>query len=146
MAGNGKTVEQSVTEVIKGVTKKTAVLAAVAAIGALVLQTLLWPGLPAWSLPGGVIFGAMLGAVNFRWLARAVERVYLRTGLAAPAASIAAAVITVLKLSAIFVILYFVIKWDVFNIFGLVAGLTTCFAAILWQGITVMAGGTEKRG
>lgn len=43
-----------------------------------------------------------------------------------------------LKLTAIFVILFIVIKWQLLNVFGLVGGLSLCFLAILWQGLTMM--------
>jgi hypothetical protein len=76
--------------------------------------------------------------VNFHWLAVAVERVYLRKGATPGVSNIAAAIINILKLAAIFVVLFIVIKWRVLNVFGLVGGLSLCFLAILWQGLTLM--------
>jgi hypothetical protein len=129
---------QSARAVVQGVTKKTAVLAVIGALGAAGLQSVLWPTLPFWTVPAGVVFGGFLGAVNFRWLALAVERVYLRQGTTSILSSIAAVIINVLKLSAIFVVLFIVIKKEFVNIFGLVGGLSLCFLAILWQGFGVM--------
>lgn len=139
--------ERSAAEVIRGVMRKTAVLAAVGAAAGAGLQSVLWPSLPFWNVPLGVLFGAALGAVNFRWLAGAVQRVYLRQGTTGALSTLAAVVITVLKLSAIFVVLFIIIKKDLLNIFGVVAGLSFCFLAIMWEGMTVMTAGPdgEKR-
>jgi hypothetical protein len=127
------------------VVRKAAIVTAVGLAGAVALQVTLWPDLPFWTVPAGVVFGSVLGVVNFRWLAAAVERVYLRQGATGALSQAAAAVITVLKLSAIFVVIFLAIKWNLVNIFGLVAGLTCCFLAILWQGMTVMTAGPEGR-
>jgi hypothetical protein len=127
------------------VARKAAIITAVGLAGAVALQVTLWPGLPFWTVPAGVVFGSILGAVNFRWLAVAVERVYLRQGTTGAVSNFAAAVITVLKLSTIFIVIFAVVKWNLVNIFGLVAGLTFCFLAILWQGMTVMSGAPEGR-
>ena len=118
-------------------------LGAVAGAG---LQTVLWPTLAFWAVPLGVVFGAVLGALNFRWLAGAVQRVYLRKGTTGPLATLAAVVINVLKLSAIFVVLFIVIKKDLLNIFAVLAGLSLCFLAILWQGFTALAEGKGQAG
>ena len=143
---NAATAAQSAHAVVRGVTKKTAILALAGAAGAAGLQSVLWPDLAFWVIPGGVLFGGILGAVNFRWLALAVERVYLREGSSGVLSTIAAVVINVLKLSAIFVVLFVVIKKDLVNIFGLVAGLSLCFLAILWQGFGVMADNAAPAG
>jgi hypothetical protein len=125
--------------VIEGVTKKTVLLAMIGTVAAAGLGSVLWPALPFWTVPGGVLAGGVLGAVNFRWLARAVERVYLRQGSSGALSSVAAVVINVLKLSVIFIVLFIVIKKDLVNIYGFVAGLSLHFLAILWQGFGVMA-------
>jgi ATP synthase I chain len=138
-AGSG----QGAALVVSGVVRKTAIITAVGLAGAVALQATLWPDLPFWTVPAGVVFGGVLGVVNFRWLAAAVERVYLRQGASGALSQVAAAVITVLKLSTIFVVIFVAIKWSVVNIFGLVAGLTFCFLAILWQGLSVMNAGPE---
>ena len=92
------------------------------------------------------IIGAAIGAVNFRWLAFAVERVYLRKGASGILANVAAAVINVLKLSAIFIVLFVVIKNRWVHLAGLVIGLTACFGAVLWQGYGLVAGLKERPG
>lgn len=125
--------------VIDGVTKKTAILAVIGAGAAFGLRSVLWPAQPLWTVPAGVLAGGVLGAVNFRWLARAVERVYLRQGASGALSTAAAVVVNVLKLSAIFVVLFIVIKKDLVNIYGFVAGLSLYFLAILWEGFGVMA-------
>ncbi len=145
MTGDPAQAAPSARAVVQGVAKKTALLAAGGAAAAAGLQSVLWPSLPFWPVPAGVLFGAALGAVNFHWLARAVERVYLRQGTTGFLSGAAAVVINVLKLSAIFVVLFIVIKKDLVNIFGLVAGLSLCFLAILWQGFTVMADGADVK-
>ena len=135
--------EQSARAVVRGVIRKTGVLSGAGALAGAGLQSVLWPGLPFWAVPLGVLFGAVLGAANFHWLASAVERVYLRKGTTGALSTLAAVVVNVLKLSAIFVVLFVVIKKDLLNIFSVVAGLSFCFLAILWQGMTVMTAGPE---
>lgn len=130
--------------VIKGVLKKTALLTLVGILAAAGLQLTLQPGLPFWSVPGGVLFGSVLGVLNFRWLAYAVERVYLHKNSTSVLSNVAAAIINILKLSVIFLILYVVIQWKIVHLIGLVAGLSVCFLAILWQGFGVMTGGTRE--
>lgn len=126
--------------VAAGVVKKTAVLTAAAGAATIAVQTTAWPGTAVWPVVAGLLFGAALGAVNFRWLAYAVERVYLRQGGSSLVANVAAAAINVLKLSAIFIVLFVVIKNSWVHLVGLVIGLTVCFGAILWQGFGLVAG------
>ena len=130
--------KQAAGDIVQSVAKKTLMLSA-CAIGVVVLYNVLvaadrrW-----WLIPASILFGAALGLVNFRWLAVAVERVYLRKGATPGLSTIAAAIINILKLAAIFVVLFIVIKWQFLNVFGLVGGLSLCFFAILWQGLTLM--------
>ncbi len=127
---------RAVQAVLSGVARKTAVIASVAAIAALVLSVL--RGDRWWFLPASVLFGGLLGLLNFRWLAIAVQRVYLREGATPGTSNLAAAIINILKLSIIFIILFVVIKWQLLHVFGLVAGLTLCFFAIIWQGASAV--------
>ncbi len=131
----------SIAQAITGrVTIKTAVLAGAAAIAGLVYSLVPSPSAKPWSLPLGILFGAALGLINFRWLARAVERLYLKKGTH-PAVSITAAeIIHALKLVAVFVILFVVIKFHLVHLFGLIIGLSLCFVAILWEGLMSMRG------
>lgn len=143
MTGKATTVEHSAVAVATGVAKKTAVLTGFGTIAAVAVQMTAWPGLSPWTIPAGVLVGGALGVLNFRWLAYAVERVYLRQGTSSLLASIAAAAMNVLKLSAIFIVLFVVIKNQWVHLAGLVLGLTFCFGAILWQGYGLLAG--QKR-
>ena len=82
--------------------------------------------------------GGILGLLNFRWLAVSVERVYLRQGATPGLSNLAAVIISLLKLSLIFIILFIVIRYQLLHVFGLVAGLSLCFLAIIWEGATLM--------
>jgi hypothetical protein len=146
MTGSERTSGHSAAAVAAGVAKKTGVLAVVSVVAAAAVQMTAWPGLAVLPVSAGIVFGAFLGAVNFRWLANAVERVYLRQGKTGPLANIAAAAINVLKLSAIFIILFMVIKNRWVHLIGLVIGLTACFVAVLWQGYGLVAGLKEQPG
>jgi hypothetical protein len=130
--------KQSVDAIIKGVTKKTALIVSLAVAAALVFVAIQKTSQPWWSLPAGVLFGAALGVLNFRWLAIAVQRVYLRKGATSGVSNFAAAIIGILKLLVIFIVLFIVIKWQLLHVFGLVGGLSLCFLAILWEGVTMM--------
>jgi hypothetical protein len=145
MTGNVNAVEHSAVAVATGVAKKTAVLTGFGTLAAVAVQMTAWPGLSPWTIPAGVVVGGSLGVLNFRWLAYAVERVYLRQGTSSLLANIAAVVVNVLKLSAIFIVLFVVIKNQWVHLAGLVLGLTFCFGAILWQGYGLLAGQKEKR-
>jgi len=140
MTGNQRILEHSASAVAAGVAKKTALLSVAGVVAAVAVQMTAWPGMPLWPVPAGVLFGAALGALNFRWLAYAVERVYLRQGATGLLANVAAVVINILKLSSIFIVLFVVIKNQWVHLAGLVIGLTLCFGAILWQGYGLVAG------
>ena len=143
MTGKDTTVGHSATAVATGVAKKTAILTGFGTAAAVAVQMTAWPGLSPWTVPAGVLVGGVLGVLNFRWLAYAVERVYLRQGTSSLLANVAAAVVNLLKLSAIFVVLFVVIKNQWVHLVGLVLGLTCCFGAILWQGYGLLAGNKE---
>ena len=128
--------KRAVAAVLSGVARKTAIIVSVAAVAALVLSLL--RGERWWFLPVSVLFGGVLGLLNFRWLAIAVQRVYLRDGATPGTSNLAAAFISILKLSVIFVILFIVIKWQLLHVFGLVTGLTLCFFAIIWHGASAV--------
>jgi len=131
--------EHSAKSVAAGVARKTAVLTGIGIAAVVAVQMTAWPSYPLWPVPVGVMFGAALGWLNFRWLAYAVERVYLRKGTSSILANLAAAAINVLKLSAIFIVLFVVIKNQWVHLVGLVIGLTLSFGAILWQGYGLVA-------
>jgi len=130
--------QESVDAILKGVAKKTALIVSLVSAGTLIFTLFREPAQPWWFLPASVVFGGILGLLNFRWLAIAVQRVYLRKGATPVSSNLAAVVISILKLSLIFIILFIVIKWQLLQVFGLVGGLSLCFLAILWEGATLM--------
>lgn len=136
--GTASTPKQAVGDIVRGVVKKTLMLSAVAIAGVFIFNAFVPADRSWWLVPASILFGAALGLVNFQWLAVAVERIYLRKGATPGVSNIAAAIINVLKLAAIFIVLFIVIKWRFLNVFGLVGGLSICFFAILWQGLTLM--------
>jgi len=146
MTGKVNTIEHSAVTVAMGVAKKTSVLTGIGILAAAAVQRTAWPGTAILPVSAGVLFGATLGVINFRWLAYAVERVYLRKGTSSLLANIAAAAINFLKLSAIFIVLFVVIQNRWVHLAGLVLGLTLCFGAILWQGFGLMTGLKDDRG
>jgi hypothetical protein len=128
---------RAVAAILAGVAKKTALAVFLGAAAALAITLARGDG-RWWLLPVSVLFGGVLGFLNFRWLAVAVQRVYLRQGATPGLSNLAAAIISILKLSIIFIILFVVIKWQLLHVFGLVAGLSLCFIAIIWQGATTV--------
>jgi len=138
--------KQAVDAIINGVAKKTALIVSVASAGAVVFSMVQKTAQPWWFLPVSVLFGGALGLLNFRWLAVSVQRVYLRQGATPAGSNIAAVIISLLKLSLIFIILFIVIKWQLLHVFGLVGGLSLSFLAILWEGSTMIYPTSNGRG
>ncbi len=130
--------QQAVDAIIKGVVRKTVLMLSLAMAVVLVFTLVGNTGQPWWLLSASILFGGTLGLLNFRWLAIAVQRIYLRQGATAVSSNLAAVIISLLKLSLIFVILFIVIKWQLLHVIALVAGLSLCFLAILWEGATTM--------
>lgn len=130
-------------EIVLRVAKKTALLSAAGMAGSVIVQAVAHPASSWWFLPASVLFGGVLGILNFRWLAITVERVYARKGATPTGANIAGAIINVLKLSVIFIVLFIVIKERFFDVFALLAGLSLCFLAIIWEGLGVMRAANE---
>jgi ATP synthase I chain len=130
--------KRAVDAILKGVATKTALIVSLASAGVVVFSVIQKTAQPWWFLPASVLFGGALGLLNFRWLAISVQRVYLRQGATPVGSNVAAAIISLLKLSLIFIILFVVIRWQLLHVFGLVGGLSLCFLAILWEGSTMM--------
>jgi hypothetical protein len=130
--------QQAVDAILKGVARKTAIIVFVASACTVILALIRKTAQPWWFLPASVLFGGILGLLNFRWIAIAVQRVYLRKGATPVSSNLAAVIISMLKLSLIFIILFIVIKWQLLQVFGLVGGLSLSFLAILWEGATMM--------
>lgn len=126
--------------IVSRVTKKTSLLLGLAAAGALLWGLVRPAGNRPWFPAVSILFGGALGLVNFRWLARVVERLYLRKGATTAGSITAAEIVNILKLAAIFIVLFVVIKWGLVHVLGLIVGLSLCFLAILWEGLVVMAG------
>jgi len=129
---------KAVETIVKGVARKTSLVVSGAVAGVLAFGLIQGTKEPWWFLPASVLFGGILGLLNFRWLAIAVQRVYLRRGATPLTSNLAAVVISILKLSLIFIILFIVIRWQLLHVFGMVAGLSLCFLAILWEGATMV--------
>ncbi len=138
MTDDARIRQEAVARIVKGVAKKTALIVLCAAAATTALALLQAADGRWWFLPVSVIAGGVLGLLNFRWLAVAVQRVYLRKGATPVVSNLAAVFISLLKLSVIFIILFIVIKWQLLHVFGLVGGLSLCFLAILWEGATLM--------
>lgn len=124
-------------DLTKGVAKKAVYLSLPALCAALAF--LLINGGSPYFISAGIILGAGLGVMNFNWLAQAVERLYLRGQAKTTASGLMGRLFTVFKLSAVFIILFFVIKTDVVHVIGLVIGLSVSFAAVIWEGLTIMS-------
>lgn len=130
--------QQAVDALMKGVVHKTALMLSLAVGAVLIYSQIRNIQQPWWLLPASILFGGALGLLNFRWLAVAVQRVYLRPGATSTSSNVAAVFISLLKLAIIFIILFIVIKWRLLHVLALVAGLTLCFVAILWEGAALM--------
>lgn len=124
--------------VVARVAAKTSVLASIAAVIVLIFLLLTGEG-QWWSFPLGIIIGGALGILNFRWLAFIVERVYTKRERHSVLPRILDWPFNILKLSAIFIILYIVIKHKLVHVVGLVTGLTISFLAIIWEGFSAMS-------
>lgn len=129
--------QRAVAIIIKGVVKKTALIVSLAASTVFLYFFIGHAGPSWWSVPVSILFGGALGLLNFRFLATSVERIYLRKGATSAVSVFAATIISVLKLSLIFIILFVVIKWRLLHLFGLLAGFSLCFLAILWEGVAL---------
>ena len=129
---------QAVAAILKGVARKTVLVVSVVSTAVLVYGIVQGKEPRWWFLPASVLFGGAVGLLNFRWLAISVQRVYLRQGATPVGSNLAAVIISLLKLSLIFIILFIVIKWQLLQVFGLVGGLSLCFLAILWEGAVMM--------
>ncbi|HLE42023.1 MAG TPA: ATP synthase subunit I [Nitrospirota bacterium] len=141
MADNKQMLKETANAIIRQVAKKTALFVVLAVAGAIVLGLKQGAGQRWWFLPGGILVGAALALINFRWLAMSVERFSVRKDVSPVAAKVVGPVISFLKLSVIFIVLFVMIKWEVLHILGLVAGLSLCFAAIIWEGLAMLARG-----
>ncbi len=107
-----QTAKLAVAGIVKGVAIKTSLIVLVAAAVDLAYVLVRHGGERWWFVPLSILFGGALGLLNFRWLAFAVERIYLRKGATPGLSNLAASIIGVLKLLAIFIILFVVIKWQ----------------------------------
>ncbi len=136
--------KKSAAEIVKKVATKTLMLVSLAVAGTIAFSLFTKTAESWWFFPAGVLFGGALGLVNFHWLAVTVEKVYVRKGATPTGANLAGAIINILKLSVIFIVLFIIIKWNLLHIFGLLTGLSLCFLAIIWEGITLMNRGVEE--
>jgi len=126
---------QTVLNIIKNISIKTSIAVA-AGTAVATAYTLLKTGESSWwSIPAGVLFGGVLGLLNFRWLAFAVERKLMKKILPPAPQNHFVMILNGTKLAAIFIVLFVVMKWQLVNIFGMIIGLSLCFCAIIWEGL-----------
>jgi hypothetical protein len=130
--------------VIRSVAIKTGLLVVMGVAAGLVYSLTKQVGPYWWFLPGSILFGGALGLMNFRWLAFAVERKLSKHSAPPGPSNPAIAILNAFKLAAIFIVLFIVITWQVVHVIGLVIGLSLCFVAITWEGLTFMAGGASR--
>ena len=133
--------------IVNRVMSKTAILTIAAVVVVLVVGGLRAGSHGWWEVPAGILFGAALGLLNFRWLATTAERFYAKRGMTPGRGQIIGLLVSAFKLSAIFVVLFAVIRWKLLNIVAVVGGLSVCFLAILWEGLMALTrgpGGDER--
>ena len=103
---------------------------------------------PWWLLPVSVL-GGLLGLLNFRWLAIAVQRVYLRQVQRRRGSNIATVIISLLETSRSISIIPSSSSSGSYSRSSRLVGFA-CFRAILWAGVnddtqTPMAGNSKPR-
>jgi hypothetical protein len=140
MTDETQVLHQTVLSVIKSVTIKSSLTVSIAACAALIYLLIKNISESWWFMPGSILFGGGLGLLNFRWLAFAVERKLSKRITPSGSSNPAIMIMNGFKLSAIFIVLFVVIKWQLLNIFGLVIGLSLCFLAVIWDGLTLIKG------
>lgn len=138
MTDAAQTQHPAAPAIIKRVMIKAALLVGIAAVVALIFLLVRNTGERWWSMPASVLFGGALGLLNFRWLAFAIERKLSKQVAPKRPSNPAIVILNGVKLSAIFIVLFVVIKWQLVHIFGLVIGLSLCFLAIIWEGLTLI--------
>lgn len=141
-----QTRHQTAKAVIRSVTIKTGLLVGMGVIAGLVYSLTQQIGQNWWFLAGSILFGGALGLLNFRWLAFAVERRLSKQIAPQGPSNPAMAILNAFKLSAIFLVLFIVIKWQMVQVIGLVIGLSLGFVAIVWEGLTFLARGSSQAG
>ncbi len=90
--------------------------------------------LPLGSLPAslGVVIGALLALLNFRWLTRLV-RTLVSSGRRRIPRLLALLYLFKYLLSG--VVIFLSIKYDAVNVVALLAGVSVIFLAICWEGL-----------
>jgi len=130
-----QTLHETVLAIIKSISIKTALLNTIAACAALVYAVISNASVDWWFMPFSILCGGVLGLANFRWLALAVERKLASKIAPADRPNAVRALLTGLKLVAIFIALFVIIKWQLLHIFGLLTGLSLCFVTLVWEGL-----------
>jgi hypothetical protein len=136
---------QTATAIIRSLTIKTGLIVGIAASAALVFLLVRNNGEHWWSIPASMLFGGALGMLNFRWLTFTIERMMARKEGSLKPSGPVATVVNGLKLVAIFIVIFVVIRWQLVDIFGLIIGLSLCFLAIIWEGLTLVNDMHNKR-
>jgi hypothetical protein len=98
-----------------------------------------------WFMPGSILFGGALGFLNFRWLSFAVERKLKKSagGPSEPSNPVVT-IINILKLAAVFIVLFIVSKWRLVHMIGFIIGLTLFFLALLWEGLAFVSNSKNR--
>jgi hypothetical protein len=82
-----------------------------------------------WKIPLSILLGGALGIVNLRGLIWGIEGL-----LHGPKAKIAIVFSSLTRLFILSLIIFLMIKFDIANIFGLLAGLTVVFVILPLEG------------
>ena len=144
MTDVAQTRHEAVVALTRRVTVKATLLVSLAASVALLYVLLANTDESWWFMPVSVLCGGTIGLLNFRWLALAVERKLLKKLSPTGPTNPAVALINGLKLATIFIVLFVVIKWHVLHLFGLIAGLSLCFVAIIWEGLALISSAHDR--
>jgi hypothetical protein len=91
-------------------------------------------------VPLGIVFGWLLGIVNFRQLSRNIRGL-----IGAEKATLRLVIMSMTRLIAVMIIIALLIFYRVVNVFGLLFGFTVVFVLILSEGTRLSKTGKEER-
>jgi len=120
-------------EILKSVFKKSIIVVVPAAVLAGLL-------IEPRKVPLGIIFGWLLGIVNFRQLSRNINGL-----IGAEKATMRLMIMSMTRLLAVMIFIAVLVFYRVVNIFGLLFGFTVVFVLILAEGSRLSRAGREGR-